>query len=279
MIQAHQQFDFQGKKIFEKAVLQPPFRIPVEMPNEACFYYIVSGCAEVISPTARIIGEADEGIVLQCGNYFNDYLNAVEGEMCEAVAIHLYPEILKLIYDKEFPDFLLEVKNVKPIRHEKIVGSDLMKNYVEGLKYYFENPSLVSDELIKLKLKELILLLAKTDNAETIRMLIAGLFAPAELDFKEIIEANLYNNLGLEELAHLAGLSLSSFKREFVKHYEQSPAKYIKQRKLAKAAKLLKATELRISEVAYECGFVDLAHFSKSFQQFYHISPSNYRLD
>ncbi len=279
MIQAHQQFDFQGKKIFEKAVLQPPFRLPVEMPNEACFYYIVSGRGGAITPTGTVWGEANEGILLQCGNYFNEYLDSVEGETCEAVAIHLYPEILKLIYDKEFPDFLLEVKNVKPLKQPEIFGGDLMKNYVEGLQFYFENPSLLSDELIKLKLKELILLLAKTDNAETIRMLIAGLFAPAELDFKEIIEANLYNNLGLEELAHLAGLSLSSFKREFVKHYDQSPAKYIKQRKLEKAAKLLKATELRISEVAYECGFVDLAHFSKSFQQFYQISPSNYRLD
>ncbi|MEM6346410.1 MAG: AraC family transcriptional regulator [Bacteroidota bacterium] len=279
MIQAHQQFDFHGKKIFEKVVLQPPFRLLVEMPDEACFYYIVSGHAGAITPTATIWGKANEGILLQCGNYFNDYLDAVEGETCEAVAVHLYPEILKLIYDKEFPDFLLEVNNVKPLKQPEIIRGDLMKNYVEGLRFYFENPSLLSDELIKLKLKELILLLAKTDNAETIRRLLAGLFAPAELDFKEIIEANLYNNLGLEELAHLAGLSLSSFKREFVKHYDQSPAKYIKQRKLEKAAKLLKATELRISEVAYECGFVDLAHFSKSFQQFYQISPSSYRLD
>ncbi|MFK7920578.1 MAG: helix-turn-helix transcriptional regulator [Bacteroidia bacterium] len=279
MIQAHQQFDLLGKKIFEKAVLQPPFRIPAEMPNEACFYYIVSGCAEVITPMGTITGEANEGIVLKCGNYFNDYLNGVEGEFCEAVAVHFYPEVLKLIYDKDFPDFLLEVENAKPIKLEKIAGSQLLKSYVDGLGFYFENPALVSDELLKLKLKELILLLAKTDNAETIRMLITGMFAPAELDFKGMIEANLYNNLSLEELAFLAGFSLSSFKREFVKHYDQSPAKYIKQRKLEKAAKLLKATELRISEVAYECGFVDLAHFSKSFQQFYHVSPSNYRLD
>lgn len=279
MIKAHQQFDLLGKKIFEKAVLQPPFRIPAPMPNEACFYYIVSGCAEVLSPLGSIKGEANEGIVLKCGNYFNDYLNDVEGEFCEAVAVHFYPEVLKLIYDKDFPDFLLEIEKAQPLKLEKIAGSPLLKNYVDGLRFYFENPALVSDELLKLKLKELILLLAKTDNVSTIKHLLASMFAPAVLDFKEVIEANLYNNLSLEELAYLAGLSLSSFKREFVKHYDQSPAKYIKQRKLEKAAKLLKLTELRISEVAYECGFVDLAHFSRSFQQFYRISPSNYRLD
>ncbi|MEL6841589.1 MAG: AraC family transcriptional regulator [Bacteroidota bacterium] len=277
MIKQHQQFDLYGKKLIEKAVLQPPFRLPVSMPNEACFYYIVSGSAEVVTPLGRIKGQAEEGIVLQCGNYFNDYLNVIEGAFCEAVAVHLYPDLLKWIYEKDFPDFLLDPK-AKPLGFNKTEGSALLKNYIDSLRFYFENPALVSDELLKLKLKELILLLAKTDNADTIRNLISSMFAPAVIDFKEVIEANLYDNLSLEDLAHLAGMSLSTFKREFVKHYALSPAKYIKQRKLEKAAKLLKATELRISEIAYECGFVDLAHFSRSFQQFYHISPSNFRL-
>ena len=135
----------------------------------------------------------------------------------------------------------------------------------------------MSDELLKLKIKELLLLLSKTDNVGIIKTLLAGMFDPLEINFKEVIEANIYNNLSVQDLAELTNLSLSSFKREFEKHFSSSPAKYIKRRKLEKATKLLKNTELRITDVAFDSGFNDLAHFSKSFQSEYGLAPSDYR--
>ncbi|MEM1321496.1 MAG: AraC family transcriptional regulator [Bacteroidota bacterium] len=279
MIKTHQHFELLGKKIFERAVIEPPLRMTAEMPNEACFFYLVKGKSNVIQPTQRVILEAEEGLVLKCGNYLNDYFNAAGADTCEAIAIHFYPEILKLLYDKEFPDFLLEVNKVKPVTYKKVKSSLLMTAYIESLQFYFDNPSLVSDELIKIKLKELILLLAKTNNADNIKALISSLFSSGEQDFKAVIEANIFNNLSLDELAALTNLSLSSFKREFSKQYNCPPAKYIKQRKLGQAAKLLKATSLRITDIAFDCGFSDLAHFSKSFQKAYGLAPSDYRLD
>ena len=100
-----------------------------------------------------------------------------------------------------------------------------------------------------------------------------------EVEFKEIIESNLYNGLSISEWAQLTNLSISSFKREFRKHYNSSPARYIKERKLKQAARLLTATNLRISEIAFDLGFSDLAHFSRSFQKEYQISPSDYRMN
>lgn len=279
MIKAYQQFELFGKKIIEKAVIEPPFRIMAEMPNEACFYYIVEGQANVITPTETITTKTNEGLVLRCGNYLNEYFAAQEISYCEAIAVHLYPEVLKIIYDKEFPGFLLHVQKIKPVMYESIPPSSFLKSYIDSLQFYFNNPALVSDELIKLKIKELILLLAKTDNAATVKMLLSGLFSKTEISFKAIIEANLFNNLSLEELAMLNQLSLSSFKREFVKQYDCSPAKYIKQRKLEQAAKLLQGTSLRVSAIAFDCGFIDLAHFSKSFQKAYGTSPSDFRKD
>lgn len=279
MIQAHQQLSLYGKKTFEKAILKPPFRLLAQMPNEACFYYVVRGSARVFTPTGNISTDTDEGLVLQCGNYFNEYIQTQEDEYCEAIAVHFYPEMLKMIYDKEFPNFLLEVKEMKPLPFEKTKASTLLKNYINSLQFYFDNPELVSDELLRIKMKELIILLAKTDNAEAIQHLIARLFTKTEVDFKEVIEANVFNNLNLEELAALTHLSLSSFKREFARHYDCPPAKYMKQRKLEQASRLLLGTKLRISDIAYDCGFADLAHFSKSFQKAYGCSPSEYRLN
>lgn len=279
MIKDYKQIPLFEKKVFEKAYIKPPFRFGVEMPNEACFYYVVSGSAQVLAPTEKIPTATDDGVVMQCGSYFNEYLSTTDNlDYCEAIAIHLYPEVLKSIYSNDFPDFLLETQHVEPLGYVKYQSNSLLKSYIESLQFYFEHPELASEDLLKLKLKELIILLAKTDNAQQIRRFIASLFTEVEISFKEIIEANLFNNLSVEELAKLTNLSLSSFKREFVKNYDTSPAKYIKKRKLEKACKLLKGTHMRISDIAFECGFSDLAHFSKSFQKAFQSSPSDYRL-
>ncbi len=279
MIKSHQKFDLFDKKVFEKAVIEPPFRMMAEMPNEACFYYILQGSGVVLTPTHRVTTKVNEGLVLKCGTYFNDYFATTNTPYCEAIAIHFYPEVLKSIYDKEFPEFLSTARKVQPISFEKIEASSLLKNYIDSLQFYFDNPRLVSDELLKLKLKELILLLAKTNNADVIQSLLAGLFAKTEINFREVIEANLYNDLSLQELAALTNTSLSTFKREFKRHFKSSPAKFIKKRRLQKASKLLTGTQLRISDIAFDCGFNDLAHFSKSFVAEFEFSPSEYRMN
>jgi AraC-like DNA-binding protein len=248
----------------------------VDIGDEACFYFIKSGNARVIAPTHQHTFTQDEGVVLQCGRYINDYLELNANEDCEAVAVHFYPEVLRLIYDNELPEFLLGMEKIIPSIIDRVESSELLTNYINSLDFYFNNPSLVSDELLKLKLKELLLLLAKTDNVSIIRSLLTGVFDRQQLNFKEIVEANVYTRITLEELAQLSGLSLSSFKREFKKYYELSPAKYFKKRRLERAAKLLTNTELRVSEVAYDCGFNDVAHFSKSFQTAYGVNPSEF---
>ena len=121
------------------------------------------------------------------------------------------------------------------------------------------------------------LLLARTDKAADVRRLIAGLFTAVDYDFRSVVEANLFADLSTEELAHLCGLSLSTFKRTFRKTYGDAPAGYIRQRRLEHAAKLLRRTDARVSDVAYDCGFKDLAHFSRTFQKVYGTSPTEWR--
>jgi len=147
------------------------------------------------------------------------------------------------------------------------------------MMFYFENPQLVDEELIKIKVKELILLLVKTEKAESVMQLISGLFSPREYSFREIIESNLYTNVSLEELAQLTNLSLSSFKRVFNKTFGDSPAHYLKTKKIERAVKLLEVSAKRISDIAYDCGFGSLAHFTKSFTDLYKQSPTKYRMD
>jgi AraC-like DNA-binding protein len=279
MIKDFQKFDLFDKKVFEKAIVKPPFRLIAKMANEACFFYTVVGKTSNFSATERIDCETNEGVVMKCGNYLSQFLKTSEADYCEAIAIHFYPDVLKLLFDKDFPDFLRSIGQVKQVTYGKVKTTKVLATYIESLQFYFENPALVSEALLSLKLKEIILILAKTDNAEAIYALLSGLFSETDINFKEIIEANIFNDLSMAELAALTNMSLSSFKREFAKHFDQSPARYIKSQRLEKAASLLSLTDLRISDIAFDCGFNDLAHFSKAFQKFYGYSPSEFKLN
>ncbi len=107
---------------------------------------------------------------------------------------------------------------------------------------------------------------------------LSALFKPLDIGFKTTIQHNIYSNLSLDELARLSHLSTSSFKRKFKEVFKASPKKYISQKKIEKAAALLKTGRLRISDIAYDVGFDSIATFNRNFTAIYGKSPSEYRV-
>lgn len=275
MILNRQHFDIGNRCIIEKLIIRTPMRYTRIFPNEACFLHFKSGQLTLSSATNKTTVTASESLLLNCGNHFADLVQPSSGGIMEVVAFHLYPDILKKIYQTEIPP------SHKPgyikIDSKKVANTLFITQFVYGLNIYFENPALVTSELLMLKLQELILLLFQTDKASTIAGLFAQLFSPREVKLKDLIQAHLYSDLSIAELATLSGQSLSSFKREFQKNYNDTPANYIRTTRLKEAQKLLQISTLSISEICYQVGFNDLSHFSKVFKKRVGISPAEYR--
>ncbi|NMH87688.1 helix-turn-helix transcriptional regulator [Flavivirga sp. Y03] len=247
------------------------------MPNAACFLYIIKGEYESISETEKLRIEAEESLLMKCGNYTSKMLRSKSSDTYQALAVHFYPEILLKIYENKLPGFLKEKVDSK-IGMSKLHSDILIRKYIEGILFYFENPSLVNEEILILKLKEIILLLNQTNNAPAIRTILSNLFNPSSYTFREIIEAHYYSNITLEELATLNNQSLSTFKREFKRVYKKSPATFLREKKLEKSIELLSSTNLRATDIAYDCGFTDVSHFSKTFKLKYGVSPTKYKM-
>lgn len=281
MIISHKRYDLFGKMIFEKAIIKPPFKKPNPMPNEACFLFVIEGEAVSISEIERLNFHAKESVLMKCGNYISRMLPSKSSKTYQAVAIHFHPDVLKKVYENDLPSFLKKSQNKEGIGQgmAKIKSSTLLIKYIDSLLFYFENPDLVNEELLILKLRESILLLNQTQDAPAIQQILSSLFSPTVYSIKQIINSHIFSDLAIEDIAQLCNLSLSSFKREFRKIYNDSPANYIKNRKLEQASELLLISDQRISDIAYDCGFNDLAHFSKSFLAKFKMSPSNYRLN
>lgn len=278
MVNDYKKHDLYGKTLIQKIELTPPFKFDFPVTEQACFLYVKGGDLEYQIDDEPISIATHYSLLLNCINSGKQIYNSKSNSNCEIVIVTFYPEILKKIYDRELPLLLQSPKNVVSNKSSEKINNDfLIQKYIEGLLFYFENPSLINEDILVLKVKEIILLLSQTQNSESVQLILSQLFSPATYTFKQIIEANLFSQLSVEELAQQNNLSVSSFKREFVKIYKDTPANYIKTKKLEKAAQLLAVSDQRINEIAFDCGFNDLANFTKSFTGKYSVSPTNYR--
>lgn len=279
MVIDYKKIDLFGKSFIQKIVLQPPFKFAFPVSEQACFLYMHEGEMQYQSDDVHVNIPTNYSLFLNCINSGRQIHNAGSNSNGEIVIVTFHPDILKKIYERELPMLLQRPGSIiSNLSSEKINNDFLIQKYIEGLLFYFENPSLVNDDILILKLKEIILLLSQTRNAESIQVILSQLFSPVTYTFKQIIEAHLFLQVGVEELARKANLSISSFKREFAKLYSDTPANYIKTQRLEKAAELLLASGNRITDIAFNCGFNDLANFTKSFHDRYEVTPTNYRL-
>jgi AraC-like DNA-binding protein len=280
MITENRTFSLLGKAVLNKVTVEPPFEIQTHMKNEACFLYVLEGEQTSISTTERITVGKGESILEKCGRYLNEVNLIGKEASAQFITVHFYPETIKAIFNDKVPTFLKPSKERKAISNmAKIKANILIKKFFDSLSFYFENEELVDEEILKLKIKELILLLVKTQNNKILGSIFSNLFRPRTYNLRETVNAHLYSNISVDQLAKLCALSRSSFIREFKKEYQLTPAAYLKNEKLKRAADLLKYSSESVGNITYDCGFNNLAHFSRSFNNKYKLSPSKYRLE
>jgi AraC-like DNA-binding protein/PAS domain-containing protein len=90
----------------------------------------------------------------------------------------------------------------------------------------------------------------------------------------EYINSNLDQNISLEALAEMAGLSMHHFARAFKQTVGMPPHCYVLQRRIEHAQQLLRNTELPLSEIALSAGFSDQSHLARHFRRITGMSPS-----
>ncbi len=268
--------NFKGMPLFQRARFNESHVMLGEIKDFACFFYLKTGTMSSYDSRGVHQIKEREAITKNCGTYVQKFELSAGEEGCEAIAVYLYPELLKEIYKDEIPSFIVSNEIPKP---KKFIANKLIEQYMNNLSIYFESPESIDEELSILKLKELIMIMLKSENHNDVRKLLSELFNPVHQAFERTIKSNLYNPLNIEELAHICNMSLSSFKRKFKEVYKQTPAKYIKHSRLEKAANLLLCNSDNINTIAYECGFQDVTTFNANFLAHFGESPSKYRLN
>lgn len=91
------------------------------------------------------------------------------------------------------------------------------------------------------------------------------------------LEAHYAEELTLEQIAESAGVSVTECMRCFRRSIGVPPIRFLKERRLQRAADLLRHTQRNISDIAASCGFLDMSYFTKAFRQIYGMTPTVYR--
>ncbi|WP_109831442.1 helix-turn-helix domain-containing protein [Reichenbachiella versicolor] len=274
MIENRIAFRYKGKELIEKLIIRPPFSYSAIFHNEGCFIYVKGAKTKLLSSEVNLDLKDKEAVLLKCGSYFADWMKKAT-QPVTVIVVHLYPDLLKHLYKNELPKSL---KRREVMDQTKIIlHNDFITKFIESLEFYFDNPSLINDDLLELKIRELILLLIQTQNASSILELIEELYSPRVANLKQVINLHQYENLSIEELATLCGLSVSSFKRDFKEIYDDSPGSYLTIKKIEKAKELLQVGDLSISEISYHVGFNDPYYFTRTFKKKEGVPPSIYR--
>lgn len=123
-----------------------------------------------------------------------------------------------------------------------------------------------------------------TDSAELRPIASAGFLPPATGDDQgrvervtEFISRHLTGPLGRATVAAQANLSVSAFSRFFKLRTGKTLPQYVNELRIGRACRLLADERLKVTDVALQCGFSNLANFNRRFREIARLPPREYR--
>lgn len=193
------------------------------------------------------------------------------------VVVFIIPDSFIVSFlDEYMPD--MQASSPQAARLIIPVHDDLrLSSFYQSIIPYFGSQEEIPESLLELKFKELILSIIHNPQNEELRNFFLTLRNRSRSPIHEIMEANYAYNLRLEDYAKLSNRSVSSFKRDFQSLYKTTPGRWLMEKKLAHAKRLLARGDMSISDVAFESGFENKAHFSRLFKQRTGHTPMGYR--
>ena len=128
-------------------------------------------------------------------------------------------------------------------------------------------------------------ILYELSRCEGARTLATSSFAKVEVEsdsrrvlkVKNYIAKNYMDEIRLNTLADIAGMSPSAFSRFFKLHTGRNLSEYIIEMRLGYASRMLVDTAKSVAEISFQSGFNNLSNFNRIFKKKKGCSPSEFR--
>lgn len=233
------------------------------------FSFLQVGKKQVHFAGTSVAVNKDQSLLLKKGNW-------LWTELLDTEAIYY----CKLFFfsEKKLKEFLEKHSKNKQIAKDEtpyftIRNDAYISSYINSLSTISEAPNVFMENLLSVKFEELMLYLLQKYERK-FELYLHSLIIKETSPFKKIVESKIHSNLKLEEIAFLCNMSLSTFKRHFIKEYGTSPGKWLQDKRLQKAKETLEHENLKPSDIYLDFGYNNLSNFSIAFKNKFGFSPS-----
>lgn len=230
--------------------------------EQSKFYYITEGSCEITIADVTYHAKTGDWLLIPA-NVSHSYRNDNDAPFSKYwMHFDVYPD--SMIFTKlGLPHCVKADKNSRAMR--------LFKEFAQVAR----SDKFVDRLTVKSRLIELIGEYIKLGGSE-----LTDITSHSDKRFDKLlryINENLDKPLSNEELAQKYFVHPNHFVRTFKDKMGQTPARYIKNKKLEAGKRLLEGTDLSVAQVAANVGLDDPAHFSRLFRERYSMPPTVYR--
>lgn len=189
----------------------------------------------------------------------------------QSISIYLNQEALRN-YSIQYDQKTNLIKSPETETVFQLKEVPLLKSFMNSLIPYINEDTLINDDLQCLKVNEAISVLLQCHPE--LKDILFDFNEPGKIDLEAFMKKNFHFNVQIERFAYLTGRSLATFKRDFKRIFDNSPSRWLIQKRLQEAYYQIKEKGKTPSEVYLEVGFEDLSHFSFAFKKQFGIPPS-----
>lgn len=216
------------------------------------------------------------------GNHYTEE-TLEEGKPYEEIVIYYSPAQLQRILLNLNMGHSINITNAhlcdrcRRQNHVSAQATSVIRSYFSHLTSYLLENSFMHDQAAEdMKMTELIYLIV-SQNDGCLKSKVLSNVDSAHDNFEQIIYAHIFSDIAIEKLAEMCNRSLTSFKKEFKRHFFMPPHRWFIKQRLMQSRLLLISTSKSISEIGIECTFPNTSHFIKLFKKQYGTTPAVYR--
>ena len=167
------------------------------------------------------------------------------------------------------------------VGHDQILEIDVnetLKVLFYSMYNYLKMGTEIPRSLVELKFRELLFNIVLNPKNKKLAQFFTSLNRANKWHFEDVMMKHFHFDLELKDFARLSGRSLSTFKRDFKNFYQQTPGKWLSDKRLEYAKNLLISSDMNVNEICYESGFRNSSHFNKAFKDRYQYPPKQFRM-
>ncbi len=246
---------------------------------ELNFVENAAGARRVVGDSSEVIGDYDLALITSSG-----LEHVWEQYECKSEDIHEVTVQFLIHFEDEHSPF-----HTNPYRSIY----EMMVRAKRGLAFPMSAVMTVYPRLTKLATiddkflmaQELFLILYELSKFDDAHELSSSTFAKVEVNsdsrrvqkVKDFINGHINDDLRLEQLASLVGMTPTAFSRYFKLRTGKNLSEYIVDIRLGQAARQLVDTTDSVSEICWACGFNTLSNFNRLFRKRKGCTPTEFR--